>query len=156
MGGGLSSVRFWRLPACVQCRFTANRTVLCCSAQCIHGLADYMVRLSCATGANTQTRSCLKIAFHLLSFYPFIPVIYLVFFNCRGSAGGFPASKFVFFIPLEIDVEGTEMPSKRSKMPPPKRTHFTVILTHHCMSVVGSPCSFRGFFGAMLRQASKT
>ena len=41
VGGRLSSVGFWRLPACVQCRFTANRTGLWCSAQCIHGLADY-------------------------------------------------------------------------------------------------------------------
>ena len=78
MGGSLTSVRFWRLPACVQCRFTANRTVLWCSAQCIHGLADYIVRLARTAGANTQTRSYLKIAFILLSFYPFIPVIYLV------------------------------------------------------------------------------
>ena len=71
VGGRLSSVRFWRLPAGVQCRFTANRTVLWCSAQCIHGLADYMVRLARTAGANTQTRSYLKIAFILLSFYPF-------------------------------------------------------------------------------------
>ena len=68
VGGCLSSVRFWRLPACVQCHFTANRTVLWCSAQCIRGLA--MVRLASAAGANTQTRSYLKIAFILLSFYP--------------------------------------------------------------------------------------
>ena len=83
VGGRLSSVRFWRLPACVQCRFTANRTVLWCSAQCIHGLADYMVRLASTAGANTQTRSYLKIAFILLSFYPFIPVIYLVLTGIR-------------------------------------------------------------------------
>ena len=70
VGGRLSSVRFWRLPAGVQCRFTANRTVLWCSAQCIHGPADYMVRLARTAGANTQTRSYLKIAFILLSFYP--------------------------------------------------------------------------------------
>ena len=71
-----------------------------------------------------------------------------IFFNCRGWAGGFPASNLLFFIPLEIDVEGTEMASKRSKNAPPQKkttTHFRVILTHHCMSVVGSPCSFRDF-----------
>ena len=79
VGGRLSSVSFWRLPAGVQGRFTANRTVLWCRAQCIHGLADYMVRLVSTAGTNTETRSYLKIAFILLSF-SCIPVIYLVFF----------------------------------------------------------------------------
>ena len=37
-----------------------------------------MVRLASTACANTQRSSYLKIAFILFSFYPFIPVIYLV------------------------------------------------------------------------------
>ena len=70
MGGRLSSVRFWRLPACVVPFH--GKPLFYGAAQCIHGLADYMVRLASTAGANTQTRSYLKIAFILFSFYPLI------------------------------------------------------------------------------------
>ena len=50
VGGRLSSVRVWQLPAYVQCRFTTKRTGLWCSAQCIHGLAVYRARLASTSG----------------------------------------------------------------------------------------------------------
>ena len=81
----------------------------------------------------------------------------IIFFNCRGWAGGFPAPNFLFFIPLEIDVEGTEMASKRSKMPPPKKkSPFSGDLDASLHVCGGFTLHFSGLFGAIRTNAPKT
>ena len=47
---------------------------------------------------------------------------------------------FLFFIPLEIDLEGIEIASKWYKMPP--TSIFGVFLTHLCLYLVGATRSF--------------
>ena len=58
-------------------------------------------------------------------------------------------SKFLFFIPLEIDIEGIEMASKRSKMP---QTPFSGDFGALLVDFGGFAQQFSRVFGAIIRQ----